>query len=227
GSRITRIEAGPAFARIVTEQHTHEFDAVLNASGRSPNSNGMGLEALGVELQPNGAVIVDQFSATNVKGIYAIGDLTNRKNLTPVAIAEGRAFADNLYTGTQRTVDHASAATAMFTTPPLGTVGLTEEDAARLGKLRVYEADFRPMKTAFAGLSNRTYMKVLVWDDSDKIAGIHMLGEDAAEIIQSLAVAYTMGATKADFDRTIAVHPTAAEELMLMREPSRIVDHNA
>ncbi|MES2104066.1 MAG: glutathione-disulfide reductase [Pseudomonadota bacterium] len=228
GSRIQKIAAGASgnTTSIITEAGTQEFDAVLNASGRTPNTGGMGLEGLGMRLRENGAVIVDEFSESTVKGIFAIGDVTDRKNLTPVAIAEGRAFADNQYQGTQRTVNHASAATAMFTNPPLGTVGLSEEEAAKQGRLRIYEADFRPMKTAFAGLSNRTYMKLVVWDSSDKIAGMHMLGEDAPEIIQSLAVAYTMGASKADFDRTIAVHPTAAEELMLMREPSRIVEQS-
>lgn len=224
GSRIQSVDVTSGKASIVTEDATHHFDAVLNASGRTANTGGMGLEDIGIYLQDNGAITVNEFSETSVKGIFAIGDVTNRKNLTPVAIAEGRAVADNLYHGMQRTVDHASAATAMFTNPPLGTVGLTEQEAAKQGRLRIYEADFRPMKTAFAGLSNRTYMKLVVWDGSDKIAGIHMLGEDAPEIIQSLAVAYGMGATKADFDRTIAVHPTAAEELMLMREHSRIVE---
>lgn len=224
GSRIRKIEVASGMSRIITEDGLHDFDAVLNASGRTPNTDGMGLEALGILLKENGAIVVDQFSESTVKGVFAIGDVTDRKNLTPVAIAEGRAFADNQYLRMRRTVDHASAATAIFTNPPLGTIGLSEEDAAKLGRLRIYEADFRPMKTAFAGLGNRTYMKLVVWDGSDKIAGIHMLGEDAPEIIQSLAVAYSMGASKADFDRTIAVHPTAAEEFMLMREPSRIVE---
>ncbi|MES2071769.1 MAG: glutathione-disulfide reductase [Pseudomonadota bacterium] len=226
GSRFQKIEVGPLSSTIVTAERAHVFDAVLNASGRLPNTGGMGLEELGVGLQQNGAVIVDAYSESTVKGVFAIGDVTDRKNLTPVAIAEGRAFADNRYHGSARTIEHAAAATATFTNPPLATVGLTEEQAAKLGKLRIYEADFRPMKSAFAGSDGRTYMKLVVWDHNDKIAGMHMLGEDAPEIIQSLAVAYSMGATKADFDRTIAVHPTSAEEFMLMREASRIVEQS-
>jgi glutathione reductase (NADPH) len=209
---------------ILANGSSHRFAAVLNATGRHPNSSGMGLEQAGVNLQENGAIAVDAFSRTSVPNIYAVGDVTNRKNLTPVAIAEGRAVADNLFDGQQRSIDHHSAATATFTHPPLASVGMTEQEAAHTAKLRVYEAEFRPMKTAFAGAPFKTYIKLVVDDASDKVLGIHMAGEDAPEIIQALAVAYTAGATKADFDRTIALHPTAAEEFMLMRAPSRVVE---
>jgi len=208
---------------IVTAQGQHEFDAVLNATGRHPNTRGLGLEQLGIALDAMGAVPVDAYSRTVVPNVFAIGDVTNRKNLTPVAIAEGRAVADNAFAGTDRTVHHAAVPAAVFTQPPIGTVGLTEEQAASVGRVRVYESEFRPMKTAFAGGTIKTYMKLLVDDASDRVLGIHMLGDDAPEIVQSLAVAYVMGATKADFDRTVAVHPTAAEEFVLMREPTRVV----
>lgn len=201
-----------------------EFDAVLNATGRSPNVHGLGLDALGVVLARDGAIAVNEWSETNVSNIYAVGDVTNRMALTPVAIAEGRALVDNLFTGTQRTVNHASVATATFTMPPLSTVGLTEEVAAEQhAALRIYETEFRPMKTAFAGATSKTAIKVIVDDASDRVLGVHMLGDDSPEIIQALAVAVTMGATKADLDQTIAVHPTTAEELVLLREVSRRV----
>jgi len=223
-SNLQGVQVDDSGSAILCDHRSHRFDAVLNATGRHPNSRGMGLEEAGVAIQENGAIVVDAYSRSSVPGVYAIGDVTNRKNLTPVAIAEGRAFADNLFNGERRHVDHASAATAVFTTPPLGSVGLSEQDAAVVGRLRIYEAEFRPMKAAFAGAATKTYMKVIVQDSTDKVLGIHMAGEDAPEIIQSLAVAYNMGATKSDFDRTIAVHPTAAEEFMLMRMPSRVVD---
>jgi glutathione reductase (NADPH) len=166
-------------------------------------------------------VVVDADSRTTVPGIWAIGDVTNRVNLTPVAIAEGRAFADTEFGKRPVRVDHRNVASAVFTDPPIGTVGLTEAEAAAQGPVDIYESEFRPMKTAFAGGSSRTFMKLVVDGQSDRVLGIHMLGTDAPEIVQSLAVAITCGATKRDFDRTMAVHPTAAEEFVLMREPTR------
>jgi glutathione reductase (NADPH) len=195
--------------------------AALNATGRRPNTGGLGLERAGIEPDGAGAIAVDADSRSRVDGIWAIGDVTNRRNLTPVAIAEGRAFADTEFGGRPVRVDHRNVATAVFTEPPLATVGLSEQDAAALGPVDVYEADFRPMRTAFAGGTQRTYMKLVVDGRSDRVLGIHMLGADAPEIVQSLAVAITCGATKRDFDRTLAVHPTAAEEFVLMREPAR------
>jgi glutathione reductase (NADPH) len=196
-------------------------EAALNATGRRPNTTGLGLEDIGVRLDSRGAIAVDADSRTTVTGVWAIGDVTNRKNLTPVAIAEGRAFADTEFGKLRTRVDHRNVASAVFTDPPIGTVGLSEADAKKLGPVDLYESDFRPMKTAFAGGSSRTYMKLVVDGLSDRVLGIHMIGTDAPEIVQSLAVALTCGATKHDFDRTVAVHPTAAEEFVLMREPSR------
>jgi glutathione reductase (NADPH) len=195
--------------------------AALNATGRRPNTAGLGLDTVGAALDGSGAVVVDADSRATVRGIWAIGDVTNRVNLTPVAIAEGRAFADNEFGKRPLRVDHRTVASAVFTDPPIGTIGLTESEAAAQGPIDVYESEFRPMKTAFAGGTSRTYMKLVVDGLSDRVLGIHMLGADAPEIVQSLAVAITCGATKRDFDRTIAVHPTAAEEFVLLREPAR------
>ena len=224
GSAMRSVEKQDHATVVFAGDTAFEFDAVLNATGRSPNVHGLGLEALGVALAADGAIAVNEWSETSVPNVYAVGDVTNRMALTPVAIAEGRALVDNLFTGTQRTVNHASVATATFTMPPLSTVGLTEEAAAeQYGALRIYETEFRPMKVAFAGGTSKTAIKVIVEDASDRVLGVHMLGDDSPEIIQALAVAVTMGATKADLDRTIAVHPTTAEELVLLREVSRRV----
>ena len=196
-------------------------DAALNATGRRPNTAGLGLAGVGVQLDARGAIAVDADSRSSVAGIWAIGDVTQRLNLTPVAIAEGRAFADTEFGQRPARVDHRSVASAVFTDPPIATVGLTEADAAALGPVDVYESDFKPMKTAFVGSAGRTYMKLVVDSLNDRVLGVHMIGTDAPEIVQSLAVALTCGATKRDFDRTVAVHPTAAEEFVLMREPVR------
>ncbi len=195
--------------------------AALNATGRHPNVDGLGLDSVGVQLTDQGAIAVDAFSKTSVDHIWAVGDVTNRINLTPVAIAEGRAFAETEFGNTPRSIDHSVVASAVFTTPPIGTVGLTEAQAAEQGPVDVYESDFRPMKDAFINGSNRSYMKLLVQADSGLVLGAHMIGADAPEIIQSLAVALSCRATKADFDRTIALHPSAAEEFVLMRERTR------
>ena len=195
--------------------------AALNATGRKPNTAGLGLADAGVQLDARGAIAVDADSRTSAAGIWAIGDVTHRMNLTPVAIAEGRAFADTEFGRRASRVDHRTVASAVFTDPPIATVGLSEDHAARLGPVDIFESDFRPMKTAFAGGTARSYMKLVVDGLSDRVLGVHMIGTDAPEIVQSLAVALTCGATKRDFDRTVAVHPTAAEEFMLMREPVR------
>ena len=201
--------------------------AALNATGRRPNTAGMGLESLGVRLDARGAVEVDADSRSSVPSLWAIGDVTHRVNLTPVAIAEGRAFADTEFGRRPTRVDHRTVASAVFTDPPLAAVGLTEDDAVARGPVDVYESEFRPMKTAFAGGAERTYMKLVVDGLDERVLGVHMIGVDAPEIVQSLAVALTCGATKRDFDRTIAVHPTAAEEFVLMREPVRRHGHAA
>ena len=195
--------------------------AALNATGRTPNTSGLGLAEAGVQVDARGTVVVDADSRTSAAGVWAIGDVTNRVNLTPVAIAEGRAFADTEFGRRPARVDHRTVASAVFTDPAIATVGLSEADAAQRGPVDVYESDFRPMKTAFVGGSARSYMKLVVDGLNDRVLGVHMIGTDAPEIVQSLAVALTCGATKRDFDRTVAVHPTAAEEFVLMREPVR------
>ncbi len=195
--------------------------AALNATGRHPNTAGLGLDEAGVALDARGAIVVDADSRSSAPGVWAVGDVTQRVNLTPVAIAEGRAFADTEFGNRPSRVDHRQVASAVFTDPPIATVGLTEEAAVQLGPVDVYEADFRPMKTAFAGSEARTFMKLVVDGLDERVLGVHMIGADAPEIIQSLAVALSCGATKRDFDRTVAVHPTAAEEFVLMRTPVR------
>ena len=202
---------------------TLEADLVLNALGRSPNTSGFGLAEAGVELHArSGAVCVDEFSRSRVPSIFAVGDVTDRVNLTPVAIAEGRAFVDSEFGGTPHAVDHKLVASAVFALPHLAAIGYSEERALQEGQhVEVFEADFRPMRHVMAGRRERSYMKLVVDADSERVLGLHMLGMDAPEIVQSLAVAVTMGARKRDFDATMAVHPTAAEEFMLMRTPRR------
>jgi glutathione reductase (NADPH) len=213
--RIERLADG--LRLVLADGQAREYPWVLNATGRRPNTAGLGLA-----LDAQGAVPVDDQMRTALPGVYAIGDVTNRKNLTPVAIAEGRALADTLFGPTPRTVDLSRVASAVFMLPPIASVGPTEAEALAAGhRLKVFETDFRPMKQAFIGGVERTAMKLLVDADSDRVLAVHMAGADAPEIVQSLAVALTAGATKADFDRTIAVHPTAAEEFVLMREVSR------
>ena len=195
-------------------------DVVLNAMGRSPNTANMGLEQAGVALRESGAVAVDAYSRSSVPSIFAVGDVTDRLNLTPVAIAEGRAFVDSEFGGKPRAVNHHLVASAVFSQPPLAQIGLSEEQAVAKGHaLQVFEADFRPMKNVLANRAERSYMKLVVDADGGKVLGLHMIGADAPEIVQSLAVAVTMGAHKRDFDATMAVHPTVAEEFMLMRKP--------
>jgi glutathione reductase (NADPH) len=216
--------AGDQWLLIDADERVHEFPFVLNATGRRPNTQGLGLQTLGIELDAVGAVPVDARLHTTATNVYAIGDVTNKINLTPVAIAEGRALADSLFGPTQRQVDLSLVASAVFMMPPLATIGPTEAELVDAGrKLRVFEADFRPMRQAFIDGSERCYMKLLADADSDRVLAVHMLGADAPEIVQSLAVALSAGATKAHFDQTIAMHPTAAEEFVLMREPSRVV----
>ncbi|MFA5683822.1 MAG: glutathione-disulfide reductase [Lysobacteraceae bacterium] len=221
GFDAARIErAGTALRCIARDGRVLEADAILNATGRTPNSAGLGLEAIGVELDDDGAIAVDARSRSRVPGVFAVGDVTNRLNLTPVAIAEARAFVDSEFGNTPRQIDHGCVASAVFSQPPLAAIGLDEAAARRAGHaLRVYEADFRPMRNAFSGRAERSYMKLVVDADSDRVLGAHMIGTDAAEIIQSLAPAVTHGLSKRQFDQTLALHPTAAEEFFLMRTP--------
>lgn len=194
--------------------------ALLLATGRVPNSRGLGLEEVGVELDERGAVRVDPESRTRVPSLFAVGDLTDRVALTPVAIAEGRAVVETLFRGTPTRVDHGLVPKAVFTLPPVATVGRSEEQARAEGRtLRIFQARFRPMKHTLPGREERVFTKLVVDAGDDRVLGAHMVGDDAPEIVQSLAVALRAGATKRDFDQTMALHPSSAEEFVLMREP--------
>lgn len=197
------------------------FDAVLYATGRVPNTHGLGLESAGVTLSRNGAVVVDEWSQTNVPSIFAVGDVTDRIALTPVAIREGHAFADTIFGNAPRATDHALVASAVFTRPEFGTCGLSEDDARKLGPVEVYASAFRPMRSSFAGADERVLMKLVVSKESRVVLGCHIVAPEAGEMIQLAAIAMKMGATKEQFDATCAVHPTMAEELVTMRAPVR------
>jgi glutathione reductase (NADPH) len=198
-----------------------EADRVMFAIGRHPNIAGMGLEAAGVTMAPNGGIAVDEYSQTAVGHIHAIGDVTNRVNLTPVAIREGHAFADTVFGGRSTPIDHTFVPTAVFTEPEIGTIGLTESTAqARLPMVDVYKTTFRPLKATLSGRDTRVLMKLVVDAATDRVVGCHIVGPDAGEMIQLVGIAVKMRATKADFDATMAVHPTAAEELVTMRQPT-------
>ena len=196
-----------------------EVDCVFYATGRVPNSTGLGLEAAGVELKPNGAIAVDDYSQTKTPSIYAVGDVTDRAALTPVAIREGMAFVDTVFHGKPTQPDHIDIPTAVFTQPEIGTVGLTETEAEQLGEIDVYSSTFRPMIATLSGREEKMLMKLVVTRADQRVRGVHIVGHGAGEMIQLAGVAVKMGATKADFDRTVAVHPTAAEELVTMRDP--------
>lgn len=204
-----------------TNGHEAVYDAVLFATGRAPNSRDLGLEDLGVRIGRRGEIVVDEYSQTAVPSIYAIGDVTNRMNLTPVAIREGMAFSRTVFEGQPTPVDHDLVPSAVFTQPELGTVGLTEEAARAQEPVEVYATSFRPMRSAFAGSGGRVLMKLIVSQATRKVLGCHIVAPEAGEMIQLAAIAVKMGATKEDFDRTVAVHPTMAEELVTMRAPVR------
>ena len=197
------------------------YDKVMFATGREPNSRGLGLEALGVGIGRRGQIEVDAFSQTAVPSIYAIGDVTDRVNLTPVAIREAMAFTETVFHGNPTPVDHDLIPSAVFTQPELGTVGLSEEAARDLEPIEVYVSSFRPMQQAFAGRDDRVLMKLVVSQASRKVLGCHIVAPQAGEMIQLAGIAVKMGATKEDFDRVCAVHPTMAEELVTMRSPVR------
>ncbi len=201
-----------------------ESDLVFFATGRKANVRGLGLEAVGIELNARDAIKVDDQMRTSVPHIYALGDVTDRVNLTPVATAEGHALADTLFGNKPRGVSLRNVPSAVFTTPPVASVGLTEEQACALGPVDVYVTKFTPMRHNLSGRGRRTTMKLVVDAVTQKVVGAHMLGEDAAEIIQGIAIAVVMGATKADFDRTIGIHPTAAEEFVTLRTRTRTTD---
>lgn len=217
--RLTRTTHG--IEAQTSDGHTTTHDLVLYATGRRPNTAGLGLEGLGVRLTRSGAIEVDGYSQTAVPSIFAVGDVTDRIALTPVAIREGHAFADSVFRGVPTMADHDLVPSAVFTRPELGTVGMTEEQAKARGGVEVYAASFRPMKTLFAGREDRMLMKLIVDAETRRVLGCHIVGPEAGEMIQLAAVAVKMGATKDDFDRTVAVHPTVAEELVTMRKPVR------
>ena len=199
-----------------------ETDLVFFATGRTPATANLGLDQAGVATNKAGAVLVDDQLRTAQPHIYAMGDVTNRMNLTPVATAEGHALADTLFGNRPRHISLENVPTAVFTTPPIATVGLTEEQAAARGPVDVYVEKFTPMRHTISGRARKTLMKLVVDQASQKVLGAHMIGEDAAEIMQGLAIAIVCGATKADFDRTIGIHPTAAEEFVTMRTRTRV-----
>ena len=220
-SRIARVgdqvivSAGDSFFR--------EADAVFFCTGRSPNTQGLGLEAAGVTMTAGGAVVVDDDHATSQPHIFAMGDVIDRVNLTPMATAVGHALADTLFGNKPRRASYDNVPTAVFTSPPIGTVGLSEEAAAKLGPVDVYVSRFTPMRHTISKRDGRkSLMKLVVCQNTQKVLGAHMLGEDSAEIMQGVGIAVVMGATKQDFDRTIGIHPTAAEEFVTMRTRTRV-----
>jgi glutathione reductase (NADPH) len=222
GTDVMRLERRADGIRAVTTDGAEEsFDLVMYATGRRPNTDGLGLEAQGVSLGRQGQIIVDRFSQTAVPSIHAVGDVTGRINLTPVAIREGHAFADTIFGARPTAFDHELVASAVFTRPELGSVGMSEEAARAEGPIDVYATAFRPMRTAFAGQPDRVLMKLVVSRTTRKVLGCHIVAPEAGEMIQLAAIAIRMGATKEDFDRTCAVHPTMAEELVTMRKPVR------
>ena len=222
GTNILSLErAGDQIRTKATNGAEALFDQVMFATGRAPNTEGMGLEALGIELGRHGQVVVDQYSQTSVPSVYAVGDVTDRVNLTPVAIREGMAFVETVFGGNPTPVDHDLIPTAIFTQPEMGTVGLSEEAAREIEPIEVYCTSFKPMQSAFAGNARRVLMKLVVSVATRKVLGCHIVAPQAGEMIQLAGIAIKMGATKEDFDRTVAVHPTMAEELVTMKSPTR------
>lgn len=219
-TRVRDIEKRPDGLDVMLDQGERlEADAVLFATGRAPNTRGLGLDEVGIRVDDAGAVVVDAASRTSVENVYAVGDCTNRINLTPVAIAEGRAFADTVFGGKNVVMSHENVPSAVFSQPPVATVGLSESKArAALGEVDVYVTTFRPLKHAVTGRDERTMMKVVVDRASDRVVGAHLVGADTPEMLQGIAVAIRCGVTKAQLDSTVGIHPTAAEELVTMRE---------
>jgi glutathione reductase (NADPH) len=222
GCKVAAIEQTEArFSVHLSGGNKVSADCVMFAIGRQPNIAKLGLKETGVEIAKNGGVAVDEYSRTTVPSIYAIGDVTNRINLTPVAIREGAAFSDTVFGGKPTIVDHTNVPTAVFSDPEVGVVGLTETQArARFAQTDIYRAMFKPLKATLSGRDTTVLIKLVVDGHTDRVAGCHIVGEGAAEMIQVAAIAVKMGATKADFDATMALHPTTAEELVTMRQKS-------
>ena len=217
--RIEKTDAGLSVTD--TNGDIHVVDQVMYATGRRPNSDNLGLESLGVEMGDRGQVIVDDYSQTAVPSIFAVGDITDRANLTPVAIREGMAFVETVFKSNPTKPDHDLIPTAIFTQPEMGAVGLSEQDAAARGPIDVYTTSFKPMRQAFAGEQEKVFMKLVVCQTTQRVLGCHIVAHAAGEMIQLAGIAIKMGATKADFDRTVAVHPTMSEELVTLRNPTR------
>jgi glutathione reductase (NADPH) len=220
GHTVAAIEkSGDKFRVRLSDSSMIAADKVMFAIGRRPNFMGLGLESLQMKIHEHGGIDVDEYSRSSVPNIYAVGDVTNRVSLTPVAIREGHAFADTVYGGKPTPVDHTNVPTAVFSEPEVGVIGLTEQQArAQLAIVDVYKTSFQPMKATLSGRNTRSFMKLLVDGNTNRVVGCHIVGPDAGELIQIIGVAVKMGATKADFDATMAVHPTAAEELVTLRE---------
>lgn len=225
GTDILSLEKGGGGIRVKATNGTEQvFETVLFATGRRPNTDDMGLEQAGVRLGRGGEVLVDAYSKTDVDSIWAVGDATNRVNLTPVAIREGMAFVETAFKGNPTKPDHDLIPTAIFTQPEMGTVGLSEEEARDKGPIEVYATSFKPMQTAFAGKPARVLMKLIVCADTRRVLGCHIVAPQAGEMIQLAGIAVKMGATKEQFDATCAVHPTMAEELVTMSTVTRHYD---
>lgn len=219
GTNVTAVEKTDSGVRLtLTDGSTMDAGAVMYATGRSPNTKGLGLESAGVDLAKNGAIKVDAYGKTNVDSIYSAGDVTDRIQLTPVAIKEGHAFALTVFGNTPTSPELDPVPSAVFSQPPIGTVGMSEEDAVAAGhKVDIYISNFRPMKHRLGGNEERAVTKLVVDADTDKVLGAHMIGIDAPEIIQGVGIAVKAGLTKADFDGTVAIHPSSSEEFVLMR----------
>jgi len=216
---IGKIEKSASGLKVTfSDGESGEFDCVLCATGRKPNTQGLGLAEIGVKLKENGAIEVDEYSKTSVENIYAVGDVTDRINLTPVAIREGHAFALTRYAGIPTSPEHDNVASAVFSQPPIAVVGLSEGAARKRNlDIDIYTSEFRPLKLTLTPRTEKTYIKMIVDKATDKVIGAHMMGADAAEIIQGVAIAVKAGLTKAQFDSTVAIHPTTAEEFVLMK----------
>jgi glutathione reductase (NADPH) len=215
---IEKIEKSDSVRARLDNGGALDADLIMYATGRAPNTSGLGLEAAGVKLDADGAIVVDSYSQSSVPSVYAVGDCTNRIMLTPVAIAEGRAVAETLFNGRPMAVEYAGVPSAVFSQPNIGTVGLTEDEARRrFGNIAIYKTSFRPLKHTLSGRDEMTFMKLVVDAMTDRVLGCHIVGADAGEIIQGLAIALKCNATKTQFDATIGIHPTSAEEFVTMR----------
>jgi glutathione reductase (NADPH) len=219
---VTKINVTAEGLELVNSEGKKEnFDKILTATGRTPNSKDLGLDNSGVQIGEKGEILVDNFSKSSRESVYAIGDVTNRSNLTPIAIREAMSFIETVFRDTPEKLDYRFIPTAVFTTPEVGTVGLTEEEASEFAPLEIYTTKFKSMREGFAGREDRIFMKLIVEERNQKVLGCHFVSPFAGELVQLAAVAVTMGATKHDFDKTIAVHPTISEELVTMRKPTR------